>query len=134
MNKFKFTKILLFLSGLIGISIGGALLFAPVAFEASAGIDLGDDINLLSEIRAPGGTLLIAGVIIMLGSFLDKITYFSLAISSLFYLSYGLSRIISIFLDGMPNESLVIATLVEIVIGLISVICLYRTKQKDYQH
>lgn len=67
MEKFKAVKILLFISGIVALAIGVSLLFATVAFEASAGIELGQDINLLSELRAPGGALLVAGIIILLG-------------------------------------------------------------------
>lgn len=120
MEKSKSVTALLVVSGITGIGIGGALLFAPVAFEASAGIQLEQNNNLLSELRAPGGTLLVAGVLIMLGAFNSRMTFNSTLLSSLFYLSYGASRVFSMLIDGMPNESLVIATIVEIVIGSLS--------------
>ncbi len=120
MEKSKLVKVLLVVSGITGIGIGGALLFTPVAFEASAGINIGNDINLLSEVRAPGGTLLVAGVLIIIGAFISRMAYTSSLLSSLFYLSYGFSRIFSMVMDGVPSESLVIATIAEIVIGLLS--------------
>lgn len=130
MEKLKPVKILLVISGITAIGIGAALLFAPVAFEASAGIELGEDINLLSELRAPGGTLLVAGVIILLGAFISTLTFLSTVLSSLFYLSYGISRIYGILVDGVPSESLVIATLAELVIGALSLFAFI--KLRDY--
>ena len=103
MEKLKPVKILLVISGITAIGIGAALLFAPVAFEASAGIELGEDINLLSELRAPGGTLLVAGEVILLGAFISTLTILSTVLSSLFYLSYGISRIYGILVDGVPS-------------------------------
>lgn len=120
MRKLKFYQGLLFFAGIIGIVVGGAQLIIPVAFESSAGIDLGTDSNLLSEMRAAGGTLLVAGILILSGVFISGIAYLSVIISTLFYISYGLSRIISMVADGMPGSSLLIATVAEIVVGLLS--------------
>ena len=50
------TRTLLALSGLIAIGIGASILIAPAWFHASNGIELGTDANLLSEVRAPGGS------------------------------------------------------------------------------
>ena len=130
MEKSKLVIALLVVSGSIGIGIGAALLFAPVAFEASAGIQLGQNNTLLSELRASGGTLLVAGVLIMYGAFNSRMTFNSIMLSSLFYLSYGLSRIFSMLIDGMPNQSLVIATIVEIVIGVLSLFVFVNLKSK----
>jgi hypothetical protein len=59
MRKLKLVKGLVVIAGMIGVTIGGALLFNPVAFEASAGISLEENINMLSEVRAPGGALFV---------------------------------------------------------------------------
>ena len=123
---------LLVMSGATSIGIGAALLFAPIAFEASVGIDLGEDINLLSEIKAPGGLLLSGGVVMILGVFRTQLTKVSLWLSSLLYLSYGLSRILSIISDGLPHKSLIAATFVEMVIGLLSLVVLIRFERKQH--
>jgi hypothetical protein len=133
MENSKLVKAFLVVSGTIGTAIGGALLFVPVAFEASAGINLGANINLLSEIRAPGGTLLVAGILILLGAFISRMAYTSILLSSLFYLTYGLSRVLGIMIDGVPGESLVIATIAELIIGLISLFVLYNFKKKQHE-
>ena len=126
MKNSKVLEILLIISGLIGTGIGGALLFTPVAFQASAGIELGDNISLLSEIRAPGGALLTSGILMILGAFVANLTFTSTVICTVIYLSYGISRILSMIIDGMPGEGLVIATAVEIVIGLVGVFALLK--------
>ena len=126
-------KTLLLLSGIIALGIGGALLFLPVAFEAGAGIDLGGDISLLSEVRAPGGALLIGGILIILGAFNSQMTFLSITLSSLFYISYGLSRVLSVIIDGIPHESLVMATITELVIGFFSLLVLVNFPRKREQ-
>ena len=125
------TKIFLAFSGLIAIGIGSGLLFAPVEFEASAGIILGEDINLLSEMRASGGAILATGILIILGVLIPKLAYLSVVLSSLMYLSYGASRIFGMMVDGMPNNSIVAATTAEIIIGLISILVLLKFDKRQ---
>ncbi|MBC8268320.1 MAG: DUF4345 domain-containing protein [Rhodospirillaceae bacterium] len=125
------TRVFLIVSGLIGIAIGGALLFTPVEFQASSGISLADDVNLLSEIRAPGGALLAAGIIIVSGAFVQKITQTSILLSCLFYLSYGASRLVGVMVDGVPNNTVIAAMACEIIIGLISLFALLSFQRKQ---
>ncbi|MFN6945806.1 MAG: DUF4345 domain-containing protein [Cytophagaceae bacterium] len=126
MKESSLVKALLLVSGIIGIGIGGALLFAPVAFEASANIVIEENSNLLSELRASGGTLFAAGILMLSGAFVYRMTYTSIVLSTLFYLSYGLSRVFSIIIDGVPGETLVIATVAELIIGFLSLFVLIK--------
>jgi hypothetical protein len=130
MGKYATVRILLAVAGAIGIGVGGTQLFMPVAFESSAGIGLGDNSSLLSEIRAAGGTLLAASILILSGAFLPALTSVSLLLSTLFYLSYGLSRLLSGIMDGIPSESLVIATVVEMVVGMLSLLAWYKLRKE----
>ena len=57
------TVIYLVISALLLLTIGSAILLAPHAFHGGNGIILGDDPNLLSEVRAPGGLLAASGVV-----------------------------------------------------------------------
>jgi len=133
MKNSKVLKSILIISGLIASGIGVAILFAPVAFYATYGIELGGDVSLLNEIRAPGAALLAIGILIISGAFVDKLAFTALVVSTLLYLSYGLSRVMSIAIDGMPAEGLVQAAVLEIVTGLVCVFALvkYRGKQKE---
>lgn len=126
MKNLKSVRIFLFAAGIIGIIIGASLLLTPIAFEASAGIRLDNEVNILSEVRAPGGTLMAAGILIASGAFISGMTYISIVLTALFYLSYGLSRTISIILDGLPTDTLVMATVSEIIIGLIGLYILFK--------
>ncbi len=129
MEKSIATTALLAISGITAIVIGGALLFVPAAFQASAGITLADNINLLSETRAPGGSLLSAGILIALGALSSRMVRTSLLISSLFYLSYGAARVLGMIVDGIPHNTLVAATGYEIVIGLLSLFMLLKVRR-----
>ena len=132
MKNSKVLKTILFLSGLIASGIGAAILFTPVAFYTGSGIMLGEDISLLSDIRAAGAGLLALGAMIMSGAFIAKLTFTSAVISTLVYLSYGLSRIMSIAIDGLPVDALVQAMVLEIIIGLVGVFALLKYKENGY--
>lgn len=125
------TKVFLSLAGIIGVGIGGALLFAPAAFQAGVGIVIGDNINLLSEMRAPGGAILFAGVLIFWGAFNAQMAPVSLLISAYLHLSYGVGRVLSMMVDGMPHDTLVIATGYELVVGLLSLFLLLKLRRSQ---
>jgi len=134
MKNSKALQAILIISGLIAISIGATILFFPVMFHASSGIDLGGNVSLLSETRAPGAALFVSGILMMLGAFVREMTFTSLVLTVLVYLSYGFARVFSMMVDGMPAESLITATVLEIVIGLAGVWGLnkFRSKSAHY--
>ena len=105
MQNSKILKAILFVSGLVATGIGAAILFTPAAFYALNGIRLGNDISLLNEIRAPGGALLAIGLLIMSGAFVTRLTFTATLLAALLYLAYGLSRILSMAIDGMPANT-----------------------------
>ena len=118
------TRILLAVSGTTGLAIGLAVLFQPHAFLASSGISLGTDASLLSEIRAPGGLLLLCSLVALGGAIRHNLMQTGLVFSALIYSTYGLSRLVSIVLDGIPSPSLQLAALIELVIGALSLFAL----------
>ncbi len=131
MKHSKVLKTLLIIAGLIGCGIGGALLFIPVTFQASAGIELGNNIDLLSEVRAPGGALLASGILIIAGAFITKLSFTSTIVLTLLYLSYGFSRVIGMAIDGLPSEGFISVTVLEIIIGMIGVFALIKYRQVE---
>ena len=129
MKNTRIVKAILIISGLILMIIGTATLFAPVAFLGTTGIDLGGQINLLSEIRAPGAALLASGLIILLGAFVTRLTSTSAVISTLLFLSYSIGRILSIVIDGQPAQSIMGATVIEMILGLAGLFVLMSHRQ-----
>ena len=127
MQPTKTLRFLLVLSGLIAIGIGASILFAPAQFHATYGTELGTDANLLSEVRAPGGALLVLGVMMLIGVFVKPFTLASTSIAAAVYLAYGVSRLVSIALDGVPDSGLVGATAIELVIGAACAVALVRS-------
>lgn len=128
MKSIHWIKLLLILSGLIAIFIGISILLDPVGFHAHSGLSLDNDATLLSEMRAPGGALLGLGVVIFLGSFIKSLEFTAIVMSTMVYLSYGFSRLVSMYLDGMPNENLLSATVIELLIGMTCLFFFYLKK------
>ena len=131
MKNSKAVKAILIVSGFLLMGLGAATLFAPVEFLGTSGINLGGQVNLLSEIRAPGATLLASGIVILLGVFVPKLTFTSTVLSILIFLSYGIGRIIGIAADGFPAQELVAATVVEIIIGVAGLFVLIRYQERN---
>ena len=123
-------KTILIIAGLIGAGVGGAILFIPEAFHATTGIHLGGDVSLLNEMRASGGALLAGGVLVLSGAWIQNLTFTSIVVAALLYLSYGLSRVLSMIVDGMPDAGLVQVAGLEIVIGLVCVVALAKYRKK----
>lgn len=121
-------KVLLFIAGMIGVGIGGAILFAPAEFHATGGIVIGSDENLLSEMRAAGGALFACALIVMLGAFVSRLTYTALVLSTVLYLSYGISRLVGMVLDGLPSTNLIAVTAFELAVGLVCALALVNQK------
>lgn len=120
------TIIFLLVSGLLLLAIGGSILLAPQAFYASDGIVLGSDPSLLSEIRAPGGLLTTSALLILAGAFRPNMRSLAFILTVVVYGSFGLSRLVSLTLDGRPSNSLAIATVVELIVAAIGLIILFR--------
>jgi len=73
--------------------------------------------------------LLLAGCLMLAGVFRAEFTVPSLAVATAVYLSYGLSRILSMAIDGLPHSGLVSAAVIEIAIGGICLVDLIRHRK-----
>lgn len=113
------TRGLLLASGLFAAGIAAMILFAPNAFYGGYGIDISTNVSLTNELKAPAGALLLAGLMMLAGVFRSAFTILSLATATAVYLSYGLSRALSMAIDGIPHSGLVSAAVIEIAIGVI---------------
>lgn len=121
------TLVFLFLSGLLLLGIGGAILLVPHAFHAGNGIVLGDDPSLLSEVRAPGGLLTASSILILLGTFRRHLRQPAMMLTVLIYGSFGLARLLGLVLDGMPSNGLMGSTVIELFVATIGLWILWRS-------
>jgi hypothetical protein len=131
--KTRVTVIYLVVAGLLLLTIGTAILFAPHAFHGSNGVALGGNPNLLSEIRAPGGLLFCSGFLILLGAFRQRIRIRAAQLTVLVYGSFGMARLVGVALDGMPSSSIVGAMLLELIVALVGLVIYWRYRTGTYQ-
>ena len=124
------TRLVLLLSGLIAVAIAATILAAPDAFYAGYGIQVGGNATLANELKAPAGALLVAGLLMFAGVFRSQLIVASLITATLVYLSYGMGRVISIAIDGLPHSGMVGAAGIEIVIGAVCLMTLLRIRRK----
>jgi hypothetical protein len=85
-------------------------------------------------LKAPAGALLLAGILMLAGVVRKEFTIPSLATASAIYLSYGLSRVISMAIDGFPHSGQVSAAQLELVIGAICLVDLVRHRKTIVAH
>ena len=123
-------RVLLVLSGLLAMTIGSSLLFVPAQFHATNGIQLDANPSLLSEVRAPGGALLVFGAMMLAGAFVRSFALASTAIGATVYLAYGGARLLSMAFDGLPGAGIVAATAIELVMGAICALALARASRR----
>lgn len=117
MKPTLFEKIALGLSGLTAVTIGASILFAPHAFYAGYGITLGEDPNLLSELRAPGAGLAGFGFLMLLGIWRHSALPIAIAAALTVFIAFPAGRLIGLAVDGMPSGSIIAALVVELVIA-----------------
>ena len=117
-------RLVLSLSGLVAAGIAVMILLAPDAFYASYGIELSSNATLANEVKAPAGALFFAGLIMFAGVFHSGFTLISLATAAGVYLSYGLGRVASFVIDGLPHSGMVAATGIELIVGTVCLLAL----------
>ena len=125
----KVLKTILVVAGLVGVMVGLGNIISPVEFNASSGIELGANINLINELKATGGGLFLSSIFILLGVFMERLTFSSTLLATMMYLGYGFSRIASIVIDGVPSDELVQVAVFEIVMGLIALFALVKYRK-----
>jgi hypothetical protein len=124
MKLAKTQKALLLVSGALLILVGTFIFASPVDFYASNNIELGPNVSLLNELKAPAGLLLAAGVFMIGAIFVRSQADTALWLAALIYLSYAVSRSASMAFDGIPAAGLVQAAALEGIVGLACLVVL----------
>lgn len=111
------TTVALGLAGTLLLLIGTSIVLSPVAYQAGMGVALPEAPTLLSDLRAMGGGLVGVGLLVLAGALRPALAESAARAGGVVYLSYGLSRLVSLGLDGWPSEVLIGSTAIELVVG-----------------
>jgi len=114
----KTQKALLLVAGALLILVSTFIIASPTDFYASNNIELGANVSLLNELKAPAGLLLAAGLFMLGAIFVRGMADTALWLAALIYLSYAGSRFVSMAFDGVPAAGLVQAAALEGIVGL----------------
>lgn len=120
-------------SGLILGLIGAAVMFAQQAFLEMSHVFVARDPGLMSELSAPGGVLIITGGLMVLGGVRPRHAELGLIAGAVVYGSYGLGRLVSMALHGVPSASLITATVFELGVATL-LIALHATGASARRH
>lgn len=126
MKSTTLEKIALGVSGLTALAIGTFILLAPRAFYASYGITLGRDVNLLSELRAPGAGLAGVGLLMLLGIQRQAFLPASMAVALTVFIAFPVGRLAGLAVDGVPSGSVIGALVAELVIAALCLVAFRR--------
>ncbi|WP_394975676.1 DUF4345 domain-containing protein [uncultured Croceitalea sp.] len=117
--------IVLSLSALLLIFVGISRLSNPIkTYSKNSGIQLENDASLLNEMRAVSSVMLFAGIIIVLGTFITKLSLTSHIVAILIFIGFVIGRLISLKSDGKPSKQITQGIVFELVLGLANVFCL----------
>ncbi len=105
------------LGGLILLAVGLPIFLAPLAYQAGMGVTLPDDPTLLSDMRAMAGSLIGFGLLLLAGAGWRRLGPPAVLAGAVLFTSYGLSRLISLVVDGLPSGALIGGAAVELLVG-----------------
>ncbi|NDR56807.1 DUF4345 domain-containing protein [Aliiruegeria sabulilitoris] len=117
MTTTRFEKIALGIAGVTALGIGAFILAAPQAFYASYGITLDNNVNLLSELRAPASGLAAFGLLMLAGIVREKLSQVSIVAALTVFLAFPAGRLVRFIVDGMPSGNILGALVVELAIA-----------------
>ena len=122
------TRAVIALSGGVFLVVGIMVLVQPSGFTSAPTI--GGSASLMSELRAPGGLLLVAGGFVLWAGLRAQRFHSALALSALLYGTFGLSRLLSVALDGVPSSAILGAAAIELALGGVALGILRREREE----
>jgi len=120
-----FKIVILALSALLLVFVGIGRLSNPIkTYLKNSGIKLENEASLLNEMRGVSSVMLFAGIIIALGTFIEKLALTSHIVAILIFIGFLIGRLISLKADGKPSKQITQGIIFELVLGLANAFCL----------
>ena len=101
----------------VALLVGALVTFAPAVLDAAPGSALPADPSSMSELRSPGGAILLAAFYLTAAIWVRALRPSALVVGALFYGGYTAARGFSLVVDGTPNSALLGALAVEVILA-----------------
>ena len=118
MQTYKYT-IYLALAGIVLLTIGSYISFAPADYLTQFGMQNTGNTNFYSDLRAMGGSLAVFGFVSIWGALQKSAQKMALFTSAIVFSAYALFRFIAFMLDGTPGTVILGAAIIELVFAVI---------------
>lgn len=125
-----FEIIVLSLSGLALIYASAMRLINPSkanflqTYLANATNKLEDDSDLLNEIRGIGAVMFLGGLTILIVTIIPNFRQTGFVVATVILFGVVVGRLISIRLDGKPNQAILKAMTAEVLLSVLNIFCL----------
>ncbi|MBB6460067.1 DUF4345 family protein [Flammeovirga kamogawensis] len=117
--------VILSLSSILLIFVGSMRLSNPTkTYLKNSGIKLENDSSLLNEMRGVSAVMLLAGILILLGIFFERLSFTSHVIAILIFIGFAIGRLISRAIDGKPSKQISQGIIFELILGTANIYCL----------
>lgn len=131
MKESRAFKGILIVLALTLVVFGGWRLVDPIGFYTFSGLKLPDDPGLLSGVRGTGGILVVSGIVVGLGAFRHAWSRTSVVLAAVVFLSFGLSRLLGIALDGYPGAEVIQGIVIELGLGGLALFAFFKYRNGD---
>ena len=115
----------------VAVLIGSIIMLDPVSLLAPYGLQADLSTGLLSELRAPGGLLLVSGLVIVFCASRPSTAHSGILLSIMVYGGYGSVRLLAMLLDGLPPAEIQLATAIEVGLCVLSAMSLHKLQLRD---
>ncbi len=122
--------VLLSLSGLLLTYAGTMRLIKPLKslclknYFDNPSIKLEGEVDIYNEMRGAGTSIAFGGIIILLGIIVTQLMLASFVVAIVIFLGHALGRLVSLRLDGKPNQQIAQGLISELVLGAANAFCL----------
>ncbi len=119
-------KVILIILALILLVFGGWRLVDPIGFLTFSGLELSYEAGFLSELRGAGGIIMVSGLVVGLGAFLQAWSRTSVLLAVMVFLPLGLGRLVGLILDGSPGAGVIQGMAIELVFGVLALYAYFK--------
>jgi len=122
--------VVLSLSGLLLVYAGTMRLIKPLkslclkTYLDNPRIKLEGEVDIFNEMRGAGTSIAFGGVIILLGILITQLMLASFVVAIVIFLGHAIGRLVSLKLDGKPNQQIAKVLISELVLGAANAFCL----------